>query len=398
MFGRVSTVDFSNYINRRIFDTDSPIRMGVVPAKKWTGALSDKFSEYQQQQIESGWIEVREEAEDEYGYAEPYTFYPEYSQPADKKLPDFVNLYREEDGKPSFSSFRTLIGEGTSSVGPFTLPEALYVYSVTKKFKPEITNLNEYTASAGEVSSSMSGVTSSDQDWNTADSNSPPISLFTSYQKNYINFYGRDLKTFSNPSTGAGTVSESGNSETFISTSYDWLLSPFSFGVTPNQTFIAIDIDKPEDYYIGGLGFYLNIECRAGMSAVRSSTGTTGSATSIKILRKIYHLKSRRYIDYYSFDALSEVGQTSGDWTYVKIPFTYDFGNEITKQHNLYGVIEDVFDEYSSGDNPPPVSASVSFPTPDYNPKAIEFWPYKNASGQPVYNTTTGAIVNDPIP
>ena len=115
MFSRVSTVDFSNYINRRYisgFNTG----FGIVPAKKWSGTLSDKLADWEQQQIESDWIEVREEEPDEYGYKPIYTFYPEYTQPAGKNLPNFVSLYREEDGKPSYNSFRALIGEGTPSV------------------------------------------------------------------------------------------------------------------------------------------------------------------------------------------------------------------------------------------------------------------------------------------
>ena len=399
MFGRVSTFDFSNYINlRNIGYVDVyGLGMGVVPAKKWTGTLSDKFAFWGGQQIEPNWIEVREEEPDEYGYIETYKFYPKYTQPTNIKLPDFVNLYREEDGKESYNSFRALIGDGTPSIGPFSLHEALYVYSVIKKINPEIINLSEYTASAEGASSSMSSVVSSDQDWNTADSSSHPSELFRAYQKNYVNYSSYERDDWSEGDTTAGTVRKSSLTRCTMSVAGWSYPNPFSIYGSQALTYIAVDVDEPEDYYIGGLFFSISLECLAVASAYRSSKPSANIkyADNSIVLRKEYDLKPFRHI---SFDDLSQVGQTSGYLTYVSVPFTYDFGNGITKSHNMYGVFKDELREDSYGDNPPSVSASLGFPVPDFKPKAISFWPYKNASDQSVYNTETGVIDNSPIP
>ena len=43
-----------------------------------------------------------------------------------------------------------------------------------------------------------------------------------------------------------------------------------------------------------------------------------------------------------------------------------------------------------------PVEANISHPSPEFT--VSEWWPYKNADGQPVWDTSTGTLVNSPLP
>ena len=393
MFGRVSTVDLGLYAN--IPDaTNFVYGMGVVAGKKWTGSLApaNGVNDYRVAQVEPDWIELQDGE----------VYYPEYSFDG-SNLPDFVSLYREENGRPSDKSYRVLVGEGTSAIGPFTLQEAVYFYSVAKKLKPESAFSAAFSATAGGSTASLSSLTETEYIQNYAGTNtsySDPYYLFRVSRKNYISVdgYNNAGNSTSNTSEGA-VVSTNTYAREYV--------RPYG-GNMQNTAFIAVDIDNPNEYYIDGLGFDLFISCDAGSSATSEEGGYASASTFKEYILKPLRF---RYVAYsYNEETgqeelaleLTQVGQTAeyggATLTYVSIPHTYTIG-EITKTHNFYGVIRVGSTSNSGGGNPPqPPAVSVVAPNPEFVVNVSEFWPYKNASGQPVYNTTTGAIVNDPIP
>lgn len=392
MFGRVSTVDLGLYAN--IPDaTNFVYGMGVVAGKKWTGNLApaNNTNDYRVAQVEPNWIELQDGD----------VYYPEYSFDG-SNLPDFVSLYREENGRPSNKSNRVLVGEGTSAIGPFTLQEAVYFYSVAKKLKPESDFIAAFSATAGGSTASLSSLTETEYIQNYAGTDtyfSDPYYLFRVSRKNYISVdgYNNAGNSTSNTSEGA-VVSTNTYAREYV--------RPYG-GNMQNTAFIAVDIDNPNEYYIDGLGFDLFVLCEANSYATSEEGGYASASTFKEYILKPLRF---RYVAYsYSEETgqdelaleLTQVGQTAeyggATLTYVSIPHTYTIG-EITKTHNFYGVVRVGSTSDSGGDNPPqPPAVSVVAPNPEFVVDVSEFWPYKNASGQPVYNTETGAIVNSPL-
>ena len=395
MFGRVSTIDLGMYSN--IPDvTDYVLGRGVIAGKKWTGTLApdNDFGDYTIPQVESGWIELQDGD----------VYYPEYTH-SGPNLPDFVSMYREEDGSPSDQSYRVLVGEGTPSIGPFTLPEAVYFYSVVKKIKSEI-NFDAFTATAGGSTATITSVFENEYVQNYAGTNtsfSEPYYLFRVARKNFNSLYGEGYN-----STIPSTTSESAYVQ--IVANARQYRNPTD-SLMENTAFIAVDIDNPDEYYIHGLGFDLYIVCEANSSATTPPSAPEYGYSSASIF-KGYSLKPHRWIfAEYTFDEqgqpqlvfeLTDVGQTvqygAATYTYVSIPHTYTIG-EITKTHNFYGIVTDYTSSYSDGESPPqPPAVSVQAPNPVFAIDATEFWPYKTANGQPVYDTSTGSITNSPLP
>lgn len=393
MFGRVSTVDLGLYTN--IPDaTNFVYGMGVVAGKKWTGgfAPANNTNDYKVAQVEPNWIELQDGD----------VYYPEYSFDG-SNIPDFVSLYREENGRSSNKSYRVLVGEGTSSIGPFTLQEAVYFYSVAKKLKPESDFSAAFTATAGGSTASLSSLTETEYIQNYAGTDtaySDPYYLFRTSRKNYISVYGYN-------NAGDSTSNSSENAAVQIVSNAREYLRPQDESNMVNEAYIAVDVDNPDEYYIDGLGFDLFILCQANSYATSEEGGYAYASTF-----KEYDLKPLRfrYVAYsYNEETgqdelaleLTQVGQTAeyggATITYVSIPHTYKVG-EITKTHNFYGVIRVGSTSDSGGDNPPqPPAVSVVAPNPEFVVNISEFWPYKTASGQPVYDTTTGAVLNSPL-
>ena len=392
MFGRVSTVDLGLYAN--VTDaTNFVYGVGVVAGKKWTGSLAPATdtNDYRVAQVEPNWIELQDGD----------VYYPEYSFDG-SNLPDFVSLYREENGRPSDKSYRVLVGEGTSAIGPFTLQEAVYFYSVAKKLKPESDFSAAFTATAGGSTASLSSLTETEYIQNyagTSTAYSDPYYLFRASRKNYISVNGNNYASDSSSNS-------SENAAVSINTYARQYLRPYG-GDMQNTAFIAVDIDNPDEYYIDGLGFDLSILCQASSSATSEEGGYASASTLKEYLLKPLRF---RYVAY-SYDEetgqdelaleLTQVGQTAeyggATLTYVSIPHTYTVG-EITKTHNFYGVVRVGSTSDSGGDNPPqPPAVSVVAPNPEFVVNVSEFWPYKTASGQPVYDTSTGAVLNSPF-
>lgn len=331
MFGRVSSVPLWAYANE-----PNPFfypYAAIILGKKWTsGYDSDGLPAI------LDWINSEATSETDY--------YPEYASMPDN-IPEWVNAYNPSshgDYTGGGYVLRALVGDGTNSLGPFKLHEALYIYSVLKKLdyggddiiEPSIYNPSYF-------------------------SESEPNNLFIPQYKYYK--WDESVESFS------GFYPEAREN---------------------GRLRIAVDADNFSDYYILGIDTQYIWRDQGDVYA--------------------YLGPIKEKIDVYGSGYLSEVGDvvviggedppegqpySISTYTYVSCTVTFNIG-EININQTLYGFkikVEDFDEEGSSigvrGDPEIPSSFTVS---------GIEFWPYKNAAGQPVYNTTTGAIVNPPIP
>ena len=296
MFGRVSTVDLGSYCNDNL---------GVFLGKQWQGGYQEidsiKF------QILDGWRTYVDDGSGNY-----VASYPEYSLP--NNLPDFVNGSTNKENEYSYAK-RFLIGDGTPALGPMSLDEALFVYSVVKKIDIE----GSLYAPDGQSSDEKTNITTE-----TVDENDP-LYLFRSEYKNgqEMSFFGYVID-----------VDEEGN-ENFYEAGQEIRFSG-------PKLYIVIDVDNINDYYIVGFPIWWNDSPLDGGIYTFWSQIANGYPNKLE----------------------SPIDQT----------FTYTFG-DITTSHTYK-----VFYNYP-----------LSF-------KATEFWPYKTASGQPVYDTSTGSIANSPLP
>jgi hypothetical protein len=395
MFGRVSTVDLGQYANNPEL-VAYIAGNGVFAGKKWTGSYGPYSETDLTPQVEAGWMEF---ADDSY-------IYPEYSF-EDLGLPDWVNCKGTEGGLILDDAPRFLIGDGTGAIGPFTLQEALYFYSVVKKIKPNQTHLNLITGNAaGTVATVTINESSFDPNNYGGTGSTAPVYLFIPHRKNYTTLYAQGSN---NNRTKELYTYAFAQGQVYATQFY---YKVFYGGIIYNTATIVIDIDKPEDYYICNVGYNLTANADASATAYKiEDNSTKGSAYSYSSSHySLSPIKSAYYI--FSFDeetgestltqTLSQVGDTwtdaaGGTLTYVSATMNYKVG-EITKTNTLYGVQSFSNNTGSGGEDPPSIpSTSVSVPLPtSFEVSASEYWPYKNANGEPVYNTTTGAIV-DPV-
>jgi hypothetical protein len=329
MFGRVSTVPLWSYANEPnpFFIPYSAIILG----KKWTSGYDSDGAP-----AILSWINSDATSETNY--------YPEYAGMPDN-IPEWVNAYNPSThGEYTGGGYvlRALVGDGTKSLGPLKLHEALYIYSVLKKL-----------------------------DYGGDDIIEPSI-----YDPPYF--------------------SESEPSNLFIPQYkyYQWDSGVESYsGFYPkvnddSRVRIAVDADNFSDHYI--LGVNANYIWRdqgneyAFLDPSKTKIDVYGSGTLMEVGDVVV-------ID----DTTEGQPYSVSTYTYVSSTVTYNIG-EITVDQKLYGFkikVENFDEEGNSigidGDPEIPSSFTVS---------GTEFWPYKNAAGQPVYNETTGAIINPPIP
>jgi hypothetical protein len=343
MFSRVSTVPLCLYANYPFegipdpdgfYGTEVTPRSGVLLGKVWSGSYSSGDF---QRQIENGWIE--------YNYPSGST-YPEYTMP--DNLPEWVNAYNPST-HPNFEPYkdlyfkRFLLGDGTDSLGPFTLHEALYIYSVLKKYKS--TDANYDVNSSIQIS----------QD-----------NPFYSFTPKYKNLGIKNLG-----------IGESG-----------WYTTFYGYGVfssLPFDLYVVADVDNLSDYYICNLPFAVYF---TDYSAGGLNTSLLHTKGLIEPLVQEGEIEPESGLPWFRLT-----------FTPVTVPATYSIGS-ISANRNLHGytLFEEILVLDEDGNysleggylqTPPPSSVTI---------QASEFWPYKNANGQPVYNETTGAIINPPIP
>lgn len=281
------------------------------------------------------------------------TPFPEYSMPSG--IPEWVNAYNPSTHgnddwytqEGSYFQKRFLCGTGTNSLGPFELHEAVYVYSVLKTYAVDgyIGITNNYWGNSTE----------------------PP-----DYEQNPKSLFRPQYK-----SVGYG--------EYFLDGGF---YSGYAEGYGYGDLYIVADVDNLSDYYIVGPALTYN-----SMFSWRGGADGGGN----------FSVAASLYKSSFTFDGvtLSEIGDSHSKTyelgelsytvtlTYIGISVSYTFGS-VSGTAQLYGAKQSyVFSDGESNDPSYPSSLSVS---------GIEYWPYKTANGQPVYNTTTGAIINSPIP
>ena len=331
MFGRVSTVSLGAYANEFT---------GVQLGKN--GTFSYPNNNLQQL---SGWYENDSGT----------LVLPEYSMPSG--IPEWVNAYNpsthegEEYGY-GFVTSRFLIGDGTNSLGPFSLHDALYIYSVLRTYA-----VDGYTAIANNYWGDQTEPPNYQQD---------PTYLFRPQYKSvgYSAFWESEGGFYSSYVMGGG-----------------------------GEMYIVADVDDLSKYYIVGNPQNTMFAWRGGADG---GGGFTVGAGLIKFPYTHYGVTLSEVGDSNSHTYEYGEGLTFTETvTYISISVPCTFG-PVSCTATMYGLkvsyqgyspIEG-FGEDINYDPEYPSSLSVS---------GIDFWPYKTASGQPVYNTTTGAIVNSPL-
>ena len=420
MFGRVSTVDLSLYPTMGqsipyIVDGDFLTKntFGIFAGKKWSGTIT-LVKEYSSiattpVQTEAGWIEYTDNDINQ-------IYYPEVDFKL-KKLPDFVNGARsssdfEGEGSTSLlnTTFRFLVGDGTQCVGPFTLAEALYAYSVVRKIEMDANFFTSVSAQTSNISGQLPAGTKTDH--STISESTETFSLFQR-RKEYSEYYSAisDLDYSSELDSYFSMQASIFGYASYVDYKYN---QDF---YNPMLPALVIDIDKPDDFYIYGIGYRVFVQANASSESYNKdpdNSATLGTANTTALIghELIPERIGRVYLSYPNYDEgdynpvvdtfLQNVGDSySSDWftdTLVSCDCTYKFGN-ITKTHKYYGFTGGGTNTSTTGDDPPsPPSASVTNPLPTLSISATKFFPYKNANGQPVYNTETGAIDNSPIP
>lgn len=331
MFGRVSTVSLGAYANEFT---------GVQLGKNGTFSYTDNNV----QQL-SGWYENDNGT----------LVFPEYSMPSG--IPEWVNAYNPSthgsDGY-GFLTSRSLIGDGTNSFGPFSLHDALYIYSVLKTYA-----VDGYTATANNYWGDQTEPPNYQQD---------PTYLFRPQYKSvgYSAFWENEGGFYSSYVMGGG-----------------------------GEMRIVADVDDLSKYYIVG------DHPQNTMFAWRGGGDGGGNfAVGVGLIKFPY--------TYYGV-TLSEVGDSNSHTyeygegltftetvTYISISVSCTFGS-VSCTVPMYGTkvswqgynwLTGEAGEDQSYDPTYPSSLSVS---------GINFWPYKTANGQPVYDTSTGAVLNSPL-
>jgi hypothetical protein len=352
MFGRAHDVPLGLYANNPFgglieSSQENPpyignISCGVYLGKKLPpeggGSYTGFAGEFRPEIV--GWLEHDEDVN---------SIYPEYTMPSG--IPEWVNAYNPSThGEPYWQNEkRFLIGDGTNSLGPFTLQDALYIYSVLKTYA--VDGYTEITNSAIEYEENYEEI---------------PLNLFRPKYKGV----GDDIGT---------------------STNFEGFYSSYTIGNGSGEMFIVADVDDLSKYYISGDTFLNLFSWRGGHD------GGGNFYVEMDL--------SKQAIE---FDGvtLSEVGDShtkihnegepseyTETVTYIETTVNYTFG-PVSGTSKLYG-FKTSYDGYdptgggSSFDPPYPSSLSVS---------GIEFWPYENADGLAVYSESAGSIVNDPIP
>lgn len=404
MFGRVSTVPIRDYLEaeyREIGYVGGNGGEGIYLAKKFNDEYVKVNGIYRPKL--SGWIDINDTTGER--------SYPDYAFPS--SLPEWVVTKEISYFSGAIANAKRYIIETDGSIGPFTLQEALYFYSVIKKLKPESLNQTVSTSGAGfsfdvplsnNVEYSYSPVFVPDEN--------DPRDLFTPSLKGRSVLYSADSKYENNIEDDNGS-SFAGNVEVFTGGAY------FSYGDT--NVSIAVDVDDLSKFYICGWKedqfFDSGVLYNASAGASAGTTINSGppdyiGGTSGKSIGKSVYLVIHKFKTEFNGTELSNVGDTASktetgnndssivtEVEYIESSAIFSFGS-VSKTIKTYGLATTTTTTTSYGDSPPPLpDAAVTGLTPasPIEIKANEFWPYKTASGQPVYNTTTGAIVNSPL-
>ena len=433
MKSRASTVDlaqFQYYGGSQNFDTEELDAWralgGVYLGKKFTGQFYntgdlEDTTAGNSAQLLTGWIESSDGS---------VFNTPPYELP--DGIPDYVNNFNivgYAGANPYlFFKNRQFVGDGSGAIGPFTFDQAMRIFTVLKTFKVESSSYPVISATVGGASATTAG--------KIVETSALTVGSGTSFeteregfdlfarQKRYFQAYAEDsAEDFSDPLLDEGYEKDVAV-ELFVN------YEPTT-GIN-----IIVDVDNLGDYYVSGIGFllsasangfglnykYSTIEGEFGdedvyaekdkvqtvryiLSPVQKEftvpTGSAPTSPSLKKLSAVGDSSTHAYDIDDSDEFVTSQYNYSATYTYVSFPVTLNLGF-VSIQSKIYGLKIDETSEQTFADSgaplPPTPSVSISLPNPALVIQATEYWPYKNAAGNPVYNETTGAVVNPPIP
>ena len=384
MEDKLSLADLGHFVNGPFLGYvyyGNLVSSGFCVGKKWEGAFSGG------RQSLAGWLEYS-------GSNNPIE--PPYDFPSE--LPNWVNINKQ----------RFVVGEGTRTLGPFSLQEVLYASIVVRGIKTsESGGMPTASISGGGQSVSVSNSDYVMENKYVPDSVPFPLNyLYDKYEWGHENYYGEDDDfTFDGPVVFYASAGRSSD----------------SYSVYGGN--LIIDIDNPDEYYIEVVQqpfrYSVGASCDGDINAT-DPEGTTYARIYSRAQKSLGYSLSLERAKYDIYGGISSVGESYTE-PYTNYPLPTTTKNErkitivshtatlklghITKQIKLYGVkIEEEYvgsrESDDEEDPPPPPAAEItlSAPLPSITYEADLFWPFKNSEGQPVYNTTTGAIINSPIP
>lgn len=420
MYDRVSTVQLPDYFSNVYNLTDAPLgplsANSVFLGKKGAGQFdSKKFSAFNVQVSYpklDGWVEY-----DSFGRR----VYPDYTFPiTQKKLPEWVvakNYYQSFVGSNQLRNApRYIIGEDPL-IGPFTFTEAVKIYSVVKKIKANRTLLSPVSVSGLGLNVSVS---LNFEEWFHIQSNShtylDPRYLFSPEYKNYQ--YNSGLlppPPDGNWHFATNDRGEDGSDSLYLRECrvYEGMdaITNFSLpsysGGSLSMMPIVMDVDNYSDFYIDvnhffQYYFYLDADLGHIFYPPDPDAPPDSDARVLDITRTSVYVH-----DYYHVGKLKywmEEGTTSENsganitkFSSVTRDAKLKIGS-ITKKFVLNGYRLELQSIQSSDFYTPPEIIIGGRELTPIEFEVDEFWPYKNANGQPVYNTKTGKIINPPTP
>jgi len=347
--------------------------------------------------------------------------YTTYGDDDDRVNTQFLSNWINEDGSyppvnipeniPDFvSSRRVIIGDESTFWGPLSYEEALFVTRVSKTIKLTDPPICSVTA----------GPTQAETNWIELENRRD--TSFKQYPYNLIPFFGSILN--SNYFNGFDADNTITDRYSRIDARVD---APAQWGGAGLAPVIAIDIDNPNDLWVGLLAastdLYYYRPALVHSYAMRfrgknidySDPDPNFNSSTTKDIS----VNIGNYFPYFFVDiALSEEQTTriiiSKDNPSYSHVYNYEYDEEefvytqtasliesninfkigqLSLSKKAYGI---KVEKTTQLNNPVPVHINIG--NLDINVEITEFWPYENADSQPVYSTSTGATINSPVP
>lgn len=322
----------------------------IAMAKKWTGQTTtvDILYGYQPEiPTLSGWYEINESG---------VVVFPPTEIPTD--LPDWV----------VGTGQRFLVGEGSGSYGPFTLNEALYIYSTARGIVLDSYSFDVSVSSGGRGTSVSDWKKSPDSyevpDWQSFIAAFPAVvGQYTYRDRNNYYTYDADGSTGDEP--------------------YFFSYVSGNVGSQPYCS-IAIDVDNPKDYYLTGLPYYYSFNDPLFGGDIFGGGG--------------FIIEGEEDPDQVSFRCFISPNNSSLVTGYLQgVDETYELLAPVTCSLE-YGPNKNIsfklYPHLFYVGNRDLISINLS----SFKFKVNKYWSFANADGQPVYDTTTGEIINNPVP
>lgn len=378
--------------------------------KKWDGEIQKNI--YNQNiQIKTGWIELQS----------GILAYPKIEIP--DNIPDWCRSLPRNNS--NIDGVRVLIGDGTDYVGPLTLQEALKLSQVVRKNKLKETSIPNVSVNTRDLNISSTTnnpyfeITLNEIPKNQND----PKQLFgrACTERNHWRLTDGETYYDQNPQTIDG---DDDWDATYQYCDITLFADNLRIGDTFNYFFpVVVDIDNPDDYYVK-LDCSFISSARVGQvdTQFRYNDGDSERTEGAKFI------ESSITLDMLNVPQLAYSGNND-EFEQVELfgannQSVYTYSNEpniipqttrtdvyslTTKNCSIYlGSKKITFKMYGlkfrrvqeddSGLAIPTVTVNNDEGNREFDFEITEYWPYANADGQPVYNTSTGTLVNSPLP